>query len=333
LTFSIGCHGEPAMTTSAAPWVLELKARLVAAWVGKMLTTTLGITGFFVAYFWVLHNPQGATFTMQLTALDRLVPFEPRAMPLYLSLWFYVSLGPALLRDGQELARYGLAAFVLSAVGLLVFLFWPTATPDFGIDWQLYPSMAYLKGMDASANACPSLHVAFAVFTGLRLDRLLREIGLASLSRLLNLLWCVGIVYSTVAVRQHVALDAMAGAALGAVVALGHPSLLRRPARAALLAMRPVILWLGQPAERLLQANRARVKRTPVERPAVEWAGTSLLQANRARMMARARLRAAAPDRPGRARDRQAPLAAADPAASGAAPSRTARAAGRLRSG
>lgn len=206
---------------------------MAAAWVSKMLATTLGISGFFVAYFWVLHNPLGTMVTMPLTALDRLVPIEPRAMPLYLSLWLYVSIGPALLRDGRDLARYGLDTFVLGTTGLLIFLLWPTSTPDFGIDWELYPSMAFLKDVDASANACPSLHVAFAVFTGLRLDRLLQEIGLAARMRFLNLLWCVGIVYSTMAVRQHVVLDVLGGAALGAAVAMARAGARRRQAATA----------------------------------------------------------------------------------------------------
>jgi membrane-associated phospholipid phosphatase len=210
------------MIRPAALWQAELKRRLAAAWLAKMLATTLGIGAFFVAYFWVLNYPQDAVTIMPLTGLDRLVPLDGRAMPLYLSLWAYVSIGPALLRDGRELARYGAATFILSAIGLAVFLLWPSSTPDFGIDWAQYPTMSFLKSVDVSANACPSLHVAFAAFSGIWIDRLLRDIGLGRLVRILNLLWCVGIVYSTLAVRQHVVLDVVAGAALGAAVALAH---------------------------------------------------------------------------------------------------------------
>lgn len=206
-------------------WQRELIYRLGAAWVAKMLATALGISAFFVAYFWVLHNPQDLPVVMPMTFVDRAVPLEPRAMPLYLSLWVYVSIGPALLRDAGELARYGLATLVISVVGLGIFFFWPTTTPDFGIDWSQYPSMEFLKRVDVSANACPSLHVAFAVFTGLWLDRLVRDIGLARSVRFVNLLWCLGILYSTLAVRQHVLLDVVAGAALGASVALAHMAL------------------------------------------------------------------------------------------------------------
>jgi membrane-associated phospholipid phosphatase len=205
----------------APTWQEELRHRLFAVWFWKALATTAGISAFFFAYFWVMRNPLDAVATMPLTALDHLIPIEPAAMPLYLSLWFYVSLTPALLRDGPALARYGLACFVLSALGLLIFLLWPSATPDFGVDWSRYPSMMFLKSVDTSGNACPSLHVAFAVFSGLWLNRLLRDIGLGTTAKALNFLWCIGIVYSTVAVRQHVALDVAAGAGLGALVAFG----------------------------------------------------------------------------------------------------------------
>lgn len=191
-----------------------------------MLATTLGISAFFVAYFWVLHYPQSAVTTMPLTALDRLIPVDPRALPLYLSLWFYVSIAPALLRNSRELAYYGLGTFVLSAVGLMVFLIWPTMTPDFGIEWSQYPSMAFLKRVDVSANACPSLHVAFAVFTAVWLDRLLKQIRLGTGIRAVSLLWCLGILYSTLAVRQHVLWDVIAGAVLGVVVALVQGALI-----------------------------------------------------------------------------------------------------------
>jgi len=277
----LNADGLSSMTASS--WPLELKRRMAAALICKMLATTVGISAFFVAYFWVLNNPLGPVLIMPLTALDRSVPIGPWALPLYFSLWLYVSLAPALLRDARELARFGAAAFVLGATGLLIFLLWPTSTPDFDVDWNRYPSMAFLKDVDASANACPSLHVGFAVFTGLHLDRLLREIRMPQPWRLLNLLWCAGIVYSTLAIRQHVVLDVLAGGALGAAAALLHPGLLRRQARA--------------------MTNTAE----PATRGAFEGAFRRALSWRR-------------PE-------------AADPAVSGAAPSRTDPVAGRLRSG
>jgi hypothetical protein len=48
----------------------------------------------------------------------------------------------------------------------------------------------------------------------------LRQLGAGPGVRAGNWLWCLGILYSTVATLQHVFLDVVAGAALGAVVAV-----------------------------------------------------------------------------------------------------------------
>ena len=192
--------------------------RLRTLWPAKLIGITLGMAAFFAVYFQLLRHPVFPVTIVPLIAIDRLVGFRPEALPLYASLWIYVSLAPGLLTSRRELASYGRAAFALSAAGFGVFLFWPTAVPDSGIDWSRHFSFPFLKAADASGNACPSLHVAFAVFTGILLGRLLREMGTGRLVRALNWAWCLGIIYSTLAIRQHVALDALAGAALGAII-------------------------------------------------------------------------------------------------------------------
>jgi membrane-associated phospholipid phosphatase len=156
-----------------------------------------------------------------------MIPFQPGALPLYVSLWVYVSLAPSLLVSRRALAAYAAAAIVLSVAGFGVFILWPTTVPPPEAGASLASSVAYLKAVDASGNAFPSLHVAFAVFTALWMGRLLRELGAGRAAHALNWLWCAGIAYSTIAVRQHVALDALAGAALGAAVAAAHLHLMR----------------------------------------------------------------------------------------------------------
>jgi membrane-associated phospholipid phosphatase len=204
----------------AVGWLEQCRARLRTCWVEKMLGTTAGMAAFFSAYFWLLRHPLHPARIMPRIAADHWVPFWPWALPLYLSLWLYVSLVPALLRDRRELASYGAAAGALSAIGLGIFFLWPTGVPPSEIDWSRHPGFAFLKSVDASGNACPSLHVAFAVFTAVWFGRLLGATGAPPALRAVNWLWCLGILYSTVATRQHVALDVAAGAALGAAVAL-----------------------------------------------------------------------------------------------------------------
>jgi membrane-associated phospholipid phosphatase len=209
-------------------WIHQVVARVLTWWPAKMLGTTLGMTAFFAAYFWLLRHPHYPVTIMPLTSVDRLIGFFPEALPLYLSLWFYVSLAPALLIDRRELFSYGLAALALSLLGLGIFFFWPTAVPRPDLDWsQHHRVFALLKSVDASGDACPSLHVAFAVFTAVWFERLLRQMRASRPVRVLNWLWCFGILYSTVAIRQHVALDVVAGAVLGAIVAAVHLGWLR----------------------------------------------------------------------------------------------------------
>ena len=209
-------------------WLRQLGPRMQVLWQAKFIGTTLGMTAFFVVYFWLLHHPLFPITTMPLTAVDRWIPFWPGALVLYGSLWFYVSLAPALLTDRRELISYLLATTVLSVIGLGIFLVWPTAVPVASPDWSRDPFFSMLQKVDASGNACPSLHVAFAVFTAFWFQRLLREMQAGRVARALNRLWCLGILYSTIATRQHVAIDVLAGAVLGAAVAFVHLRLVRR---------------------------------------------------------------------------------------------------------
>jgi membrane-associated phospholipid phosphatase len=78
-------------------------------------------------------------------------------------------------------------------------------------------------------NALPSLHAAFAVFSAIWLDRLLRRVGAPLWPRIANACWGLGILYSTIATRQHVAVDIAAGSALGWLAAILHARWLRSP--------------------------------------------------------------------------------------------------------
>ncbi len=210
-------------------WLSQVAPRVRKWWPVKMAGTIGGMMLFFPAYFWVLRHPVFPVTVMPLTAVDGWIGFWPGALPLYLSLWFYVSLAPALVIERRELVSFGIAWVVLSAVGLGIFLLWPTIVPTPALDWAQSPAFASLKSVDAAGNACPSLHVAFAVFSARWFSRLLRQMGAGRVARTLNWLWCLGILYSTMATRQHVWLDVVAGATLGALVAAGHLRWLRHP--------------------------------------------------------------------------------------------------------
>jgi membrane-associated phospholipid phosphatase len=180
----------------------------------KVVGLTVFLTIFFIFYLWLLKNPAFPVTVMPLTALDRAIPFQPEALLLYVSLWLYVGF-PAFLFDTRKgLIGYGIAACALCVVGLGLFYLWPTAIARPDIDWSSYPGFAFLQQIDAAGNACPSMHVASALFSAIWLDRLFRVMRASTGTRLLSALWCLGIIYSTLATKQHVALDALGGIVL-----------------------------------------------------------------------------------------------------------------------
>jgi len=195
-------------------WKDELAKRLRTRWLFKMLSTMIGIAGFFYAYFWVMRHPLSAMTAMPLTWMDELVVFWPQSFLLYISLWVYVGLGTALAKDLRELTAFGASSLVMIVVGLGIFMIAPTKVSGFPIDWSRYPSLAFLRSVDIAGNACPSLHAAFAVFTAFVVHSHLTAIRAARALRVCNVLWCLGILYSTMATRQHVALDVIAGSVL-----------------------------------------------------------------------------------------------------------------------
>jgi membrane-associated phospholipid phosphatase len=198
-------------------WLEDVGRRVRSRWLAKSLGTTAAITAFMIAYFILLRHPQFAVTIIPPTALDRWVTFTPWAVVPYASLWLYISLAPALIAE-RETAPYLASAGALAFIGLAVFLFFPTAIIEPGINWARYPSVSFLKSLDAAGNACPSLHVAFSVLTALWLHRILMRINAPALARIGNWSWAALIIWSTLAIKQHLAIDMEAGAALGALI-------------------------------------------------------------------------------------------------------------------
>jgi membrane-associated phospholipid phosphatase len=188
-----------------------LGPRLKAHWRFKLVAGLIIFIAFFIGYFLLLNFHVFPVREMRVTALDRLIPFQPDALLLYLSLYLYILFAPWLLDNKRDLKACCLALSGLGLVGLVIFLFWPTAIPR-----PDSPAYRPLISIDKPGNACPSLHAACAVFSAICIDRLARHLGDRGLARSLSWLWCLGILYATLATKQHVAVDVVAGSVLGA---------------------------------------------------------------------------------------------------------------------
>lgn len=198
-------------------WKQEIAKRFITKVMIKGILTTLAFPAFFIAYFWVMHNPApfAELTVIPLFVVDHWIPVQQWALIPYASLWLYVCFPSSLIEQRQELIEYLLGATFLCIVGLGIFWLLPTTVPDFGLDWSLYPALEFLKMADGGANALPSLHAAFAIYTAAFLSKQLRSFNAPQALRVINVVWALLIVYSTMATRQHVFLDALAGVALG----------------------------------------------------------------------------------------------------------------------
>jgi hypothetical protein len=224
-------------TNSRTAWTTEIGARMRWHFPLKLVGTSV-VTGlFFVAYLHLLHHPAFAVTTMPVTAIDRLIPFQPSALFVYLTLWVYVGAGPGLQRNWPELIACGAWIVAMCLTGLAIFYLWPTRVPPLQLDVSGFTGFALLQGIDAAGNACPSMHVAAATFTVVRVAHVLRQAGTPAWVHGVNATWFAAIAYSTLAIKQHVLLDAVAGALLGVAFALA--SLRWRPGHAARARSKP----------------------------------------------------------------------------------------------
>jgi membrane-associated phospholipid phosphatase len=196
-------------------WYGAFATHLMHLWFIKATGTAAFMASFFYGYFAVQLSPMAPVFIMPTSWFDDAIAFWPPAFYLYASLWLYTSLVPALQPSFIRLLAYGFTIGSLCLSGLLIFLFFPTAVPYAMSDWFVDPSLSLLRSLDLAGNACPSLHVATAVLSGMCLHHLLRRLNCPLWCQVVNWLWCVLIIYSTLAIKQHVMWDVIAGGLLG----------------------------------------------------------------------------------------------------------------------
>jgi membrane-associated phospholipid phosphatase len=165
-----------------------------------------------VPYFAIQYHELFPSHVMPLLALDRSLPVLQPAIYLYLSAYALSVLPLVLVRDARTMRRMAFGFGWLACVSSVCFLFWPTAIPPLlAGNNASNPVLRWVLAVDSARNACPSLHASLAIYSGLCAARLLR----ARWQRVAVWAWAVAILASTLLVKKHVALDLIAGAALG----------------------------------------------------------------------------------------------------------------------
>ena len=204
---------------------------------------------FCLFYFTIQRVPLAAPATLEPTIFDSLIPFEPRWTIVYQSLYLFLPL-PWLCESALELRRYVRAFLAVTAVAFLCFVAFPVAGPRPAVmpDDALY---RLVVSYDRNVNTVPSLHVALTVLTLLLALRLLRS----AVARWAALIWAALIIYSTMATKQHWAIDVAAGFVL-AIVADLFSRITTRTERKSSYASTPAWLDSPSPGDRRSAAGR-----------------------------------------------------------------------------
>ncbi len=146
-------------------------------------------------------------------AADRWISLQPLAIYPYLSWYGLMLLTHFTCCEDPCFKRWWFGAGLIGILSSLVFLLWPT-----GIERSIAPSSAlhaWLISIDQPRNALPSLHASLAVYAGLIFSSSLPNNKRAVASRATLWLWILLILWSTIAIRQHVFADILCGALLG----------------------------------------------------------------------------------------------------------------------
>lgn len=155
--------------------------------------------------------------------VDRLVPFSPAWELVYVSIYFYVFVVVAYVRDAPLFRRIVLCFCLIQLACYAMFLAMPVGMQrpqalDLSrfLEWGLALNYA----LDQPRNLFPSLHLANAFMVSLVLFRVQPRAGAWALA------WAGLIGYSTMAARHHFFADVVAGI----VVALVADRLIIAPA-------------------------------------------------------------------------------------------------------
>lgn len=185
-------------------------ARLKAEWRLKALLFLALSTIFWPCYLFLSRHAFLPLREVPVTGLDEIVTFQPEFWAwVYLSQFLATGTLPLLLTTREAIRRYANSLLLMGVTSFAVFLFIPTQGPR-PADIGGSVAMRFIAHADGELNALPSLHAAFVV-------------GMACLARRmfgpkvlpLAVLWGSAILYSTLATKQHYALDLLAGGALG----------------------------------------------------------------------------------------------------------------------
>jgi membrane-associated phospholipid phosphatase len=183
--------------------------RFLALWQEKLVLTVLLNLLFWLPYSLLARNAFFPLRSVPETFLDRVIPFQPEWTLVYLSEYLLTFFAPWLITRKDELRRYSVGMLLMSALCFCVFLLAPSASPRPHVVSEM-AAYRFVLFADGPLNAFPSLHAAFLAYTLPMIKGWVRRSVFVAI-----VLWAAGILYATIATRQHFALDLLAGVGVG----------------------------------------------------------------------------------------------------------------------
>lgn len=186
-------------------------------WRHKLILSTVLTLLVSVPYYGNQHWPLHPATVMEPSAIDLAIPFVEGTSWIYLSYFLLLPIAVIAIPTSRDMTQFALDVAFIAILSNLIFLFYPTAVerpsgPATDLAYRL------VHAVDAPTNACPSLHASLGLYSALWCHRLLAGCGVAWLWRAGLWAWATGILYATLALRQHVLADLLAGGSLAAVV-------------------------------------------------------------------------------------------------------------------
>lgn len=169
------------------------------------------VSYFFGSYLLAGYFYFGTAFEIPKVLIDDFIGFKPNFIFLYFSSYVYPLTIFFYGKDKINMDKFLYTFIVLVAISTLIFFFIPTTIPrmnyvvDENLGFFTRESMKLIRLLDVSNNCLPSLHVSSAVLISLFYLHENRKLFFISG------VWSLGIIYSTMATKQHYFWDCLGG--------------------------------------------------------------------------------------------------------------------------
>lgn len=153
-------------------------------------------------------------YILPRSGLDFIIPFDALAVLPYISLYFII-LYAFLKSPAVAVPRLCKNICIIASIAAFFYFFFPTRIErvDVLIDSSIFSQwVTLLYHLDTPFNCFPSQHCAIAVVcVAALMDNNKTENSF-------YFIWSLLIIWSTIAIQQHVTIDAVAGTALGLMI-------------------------------------------------------------------------------------------------------------------